>query len=376
MEDKIKVLFLIHDLGQGGAEKVLVNLVNNMNPRKFDITVTALFGGGVNEQFLKPHIRYRYIWKKAYPGNSKMMIFLSPRQLHGLCVKGNYDIEVSYLEGPSARIISGCTNRNTKTYCWIHSNHFSMKEIVNSFRSVKEAMECYTRFYQIICVSKFMKDNFCQWMPVREKCQVLSNTVESDVILEKAKEDAREIIDDGCVRLVAAGTLKEVKGFDRLLRIVNQLVKEGEQVHLYLLGKGPLEKEFQDYVREHGLKKHVTMLGYQTNPYKYVAKCDLYVCSSRSEGFSTAVTEALIVGTAVCTVDVSGMREMLGENNEYGIVTANEDQALYHGIQSLLQNRELLEDYKKRAEERGKVFQKSATVQAVEKDFLCAIGRG
>ena len=58
---KKKILFLIHDLHQGGAEKVLVNLVNNMDPEQFDITVTALFGGGVNEQFLQPHIRFRAI---------------------------------------------------------------------------------------------------------------------------------------------------------------------------------------------------------------------------------------------------------------------------------------------------------------------------
>ena len=62
-----KILFLINDLGQGGAEKVLVNLVNNMDPEKFEIHVTALFGGGVNEQFLKPHIRYRTL----LPGSAK-----------------------------------------------------------------------------------------------------------------------------------------------------------------------------------------------------------------------------------------------------------------------------------------------------------------
>ena len=45
----LKVLFLIHDLGHGGAEKVLVNLVNHLDRSKFDITVLALFGGGVNE---------------------------------------------------------------------------------------------------------------------------------------------------------------------------------------------------------------------------------------------------------------------------------------------------------------------------------------
>ena len=63
---------------------------------------------------------------------------------------------------------------------------------------------------------------------------------------------------------------------------------------------------------ELGIADVVTLLGYQTNPYKYVAKCDLFVCASFAEGFSTAATEALIVGTPVCTVEVSGMKEMLG----------------------------------------------------------------
>ena len=81
-----KILFLIHDLGQGGAEKVLVNLVNNMDPEQFEIHVTALFGGGINEQFLKPYIRFRTVFKRMIPGNSHLMKLLTPRQLHKLCV--------------------------------------------------------------------------------------------------------------------------------------------------------------------------------------------------------------------------------------------------------------------------------------------------
>lgn len=370
MKDRVKILFLIHDLGQGGAEKVLVNLVNNMDQKKFDITVTALFGGGVNERFLKPYIKYNYIWKRVCPGNSKIMKLLSPKQLHKLCVKENYDIEVSYLEGPSARIVSGCFDKNTKLYCWIHSNHFSMKDVKSPFRSEKEAIKCYTSFNQIVCVSQYMKENFCQWMPVREKCRVLYNTVESDVILEKAKEKAPEIAQDGCIKLVAAGTLKKVKGFERLLRIVKQLVIEGQPVHLYLLGKGPLENELKKYIIRNKLEKYVTMLGYQINPYKYIARCDLFVCSSWSEGFSTAVTEALILGTAVCTVDVSGMKEMLGENNEYGIVTDNDEESLYKKIRELIDDTDCLEYYQRQAVIRGKSFGKEKTVQMVEKLFM------
>ena len=73
----IKILFLIHDLGQGGAEKVLVNLVNHLDRSKFHITVTTLFGGGVNEQFLKKDIRINSVFPKEIPGNSKLMKLLT-----------------------------------------------------------------------------------------------------------------------------------------------------------------------------------------------------------------------------------------------------------------------------------------------------------
>ena len=145
-----KILFLIHDLGQGGAEKVLVNLVNNMDPEKFDISVTALFGGGVNEQFLKKHIRYRAIYPRAFPGNSHVMKLLTPRQLHNLYVKEHYDIEVAYLEGPPSRIISGCTDPDTKLISWIHVQQHNMETLARSFRSAAEAKNCYGKFHQVV----------------------------------------------------------------------------------------------------------------------------------------------------------------------------------------------------------------------------------
>ena len=91
-----------------------------------------------------------------------------------------------------------------------------------------------------------------------------------------------------------------------------------------------------------------------------------------SEGFSTAATEALIVGTPVCTVEVSGMKEMLGENNEWGVVTENSEEALYAGIKDLLDNHKLLGYFKEKAIERGKTFQTGSTVKAVE-DMLLSL---
>ena len=362
-----KILFLIHDLGQGGAEKVLVNLVNNMDPEKYDITVTALFGGGVNEQFLAPHIHYRAVFPRAFPGNSHIMKLFSPLLLHKLFIKEYYDIEVSYLEGPCARIISGCTDSDTKKVCWIHIEQRTRKWASGSFRSYRETMDCYGRFDRIICVSEGVRQDFLGLLPVEVPTDVLYNTNESEKILSLS----REAVEDGLfapdqIKLVGVGKLLKSKGFHRLLPIVERLRREGYPVHLYILGIGPMEEALKQQARETGISNAVTLLGYQTNPYKYVAKCDLFVCASLAEGFSTAATEALIVGTPVCTADVSGMKEMLGSSNEWGIVTENDDEALYRGIKSLVEDPTLLEHYRIQAQVRGRTFSTENTVRAVE----------
>ena len=366
-----KILFLIHDLGVGGAEKVLISLANHMDCSKFDITVIALFGGGVNEQFLATHIHFQTIWKRAIPGNSKLMKLLTPRQLHKLCIRDHYDIEIAYLEGPAARVISGCMDSKTKMLCWIHSDLQSRRLAARSFRSYKESVYCYGRFDQIVCVAEPIRQVFLSIYPNVKNAVVRYNTNETDKILamrDEAVEDVTFCPDE--YKLVAVGKISKEKGFDRLAHIVKRLRDDGLPVHLYALGVGPDQAEIESFLRENRITNFFTFLGYQTNPYKYVAKCDLFVCASLSEGFSTAATEALIVNTPVCTVEVSGMREMLGEENQYGLITENNDEALYLGIKSLLNNPSLLSLYKERAKERGKSFGTEKTVNAVEEMLL------
>ena len=361
-----KILFLIHDLGVGGAEKVLVNLVNHMDRTQFDITVVALFGGGVNEQFLAPHIRYRAVWPKAIPGNSKLMKLLTPRQLHRLCVKEHYDIEVAYLEGPAARVISGCEAPDTKLFCWIHIEQHTRDCAAGAFRSYAESRRCYERFQQIVCVSETVRKDFLSIYPTIRNAIVRYNTIETDKILALKDEAVDVTFFPEEYKLVAVGKISKQKGIDRLARIVKRLRDEGLPAHLYALGVGADQAEIEAYCRDNALEPYFTFLGYQTNPYKYVARCDLFVCASLAEGFSTAATEALIIGTPVCTVEVSGMKEMLGEHDEWGVVTENDEAALYQGIKRLLDDPALLAHYRKQAEERGKSFSTENTVKAVE----------
>lgn len=350
-----------------------MNLVNNMDPEKFDISLTAMFGSGVNEQFLLPHVRYRTVFKKSFPGNSHVMKLLSPRALHRLCVKERYDIEVSYLEGPAARCVSGCENRETKLVSWIHIEQHTKEKASRSFRSYREACACYNRFDRTISVAKSVQDDFAGIFPLDMPCEVLYNTNESEKILRLSGEPVEPgLFRDDEIKLVGVGKLVANKGFDRLIRAHKQLRAEGHPVHTYILGEGDGRAGLESLIAAEGVGDSVTLLGYNTNPYKYVAKCDLFVCSSFAEGFSTAATEALIVGTPVCTVEVSGMREMLGENCEFGLITENTEPALLDGLRRLVSSPELRTHYKKQAALRGKAFSTEATVKAVE-DMLLSL---
>ena len=368
-----KILFLIHDLGHGGAEKVLVNLVNNMDRTKFDITVMALFGGGVNEQFLAEHIRLIVCHKKPIRGNSHIMKLFTPKQLYRYYIKEKYDIVVSYLEGPSARIVSGCDDPDAKLVSWIHIEQKTKQRAAGSFRNYSEALKCYNRFDRTVCVSDTVRQDFLKLVPLEKTVEVLYNTNESAKIMSQATENVPTgIFSHDEIKLIGVGKILKNKGFDRVARIHKRLRDEGYPVHTYILGVGPQQDEISQYLQENTLTDSFTFLGYQTNPYKYVSKCDLFICASHSEGFSTAATEALIVGTPVCTVEVSGMKEMLGENNEWGIVTDNDEDALYQGIKKLLNDPKLLAHYKEKAAERGKMFSTENTVKAVE-DMLLSL---
>lgn len=362
-----KILFLIPTLGQGGAEKVLVNLVNNMDRSKFDISVQVLFKGGVNEQFLKSDIKFKYYYKKQFRGNSKYLCLFSPERLYKKFIKEKYDIIVSYLEGPTARIVSGCPDEDTKLVSWIHCKMDNPATGAVGFRNFEEAKKCYNKFDNTVCVSKWVMDYFSKTFEFQKPIQVLYNTIETDKILEKSVEPVDDIkFDDNCVNICSVGKLTALKGFDRLLNIHKKLLDDGVKNKVYLFGIGEEEGSLQKTAQNLGVENTFQMVGYRTNPYKYVKNCDLYVCSSHSEGFSTSVTESLIVGTPVVTTLCSGMTELLGENNEYGIVTENDEDALYKGIKKMLTTPDLLEAYAAKAKERGKAFRTEKTVKAVE----------
>ncbi len=366
-----KILFLIHDLGQGGAEKVLVNLVNRMDKSLFNVTVMALFGGGINEQFLDKDIKYLKVYNRMIPGNSRIMRLFSPAFLHKWMIRGRYDIEVSYLEGPSARVIAGCPDQETKKVSWIHVEQHTKAKFSRPFRNYKEAVTCYQAFDRTIFVSETVKEDFLKLIDEKIPCEVIHNSIEADTIRRKAEMTAELEFDKTYINISAMGSLKPSKGFERLINIAGRLHDEGFKFRLYILGKGPLENQLKTQIRNRHLESTVFLPGYFVNPYPLVKNSDLFVCSSFAEGYSTAVTEALILGIPVCTVEVSGMRELLGDN-QYGMITRNDEEALYEAIRTLLNSREELLTYTEKAVVRGAMLETEDTVKKVQ-DMLLSL---
>ena len=258
--------------------------------------------------------------------------------------------------------------KNTKLICWIHGAQRTKAIASKSFRSYQESKKCYEKFSDIVCVSASVKKDFESIYGEIECIDVLYNTNETNKILLMKNESVdSDLFDQKEFFLCGVGRLITLKRFDILARVHKQLKEEGYPVHTFLLGEGPEKKVLENYVKENQIQDSFTFLGYQTNPYKYISRCDIFVCTSDTEGFSTAATEALILGVPVVTTPVEGMEEMLGSQNEYGIIVEKSEESLLNNIRKLLDNPELLANYKKKAMERGNDFSTENTVGAVEK---------
>lgn len=368
---KKKVLFLIPTLMNGGAERVLLNLVNNLDYNIFDVTVKTVMNVGRYQHLLNTHIHYEWIFSSLRRGTRLYFNLFSPEYLFEKYIGDKYDIVVSYLEGMTARIISGCKNPNVKKISWIHIELNSKKDFSIGFRSYKEAQKCYNLFDEIACVSGSVKKSFEQVSGITERVNVIYNTNDTIDILNKKEELVNDFFPGGEVfNICSVAKVVKTKGYDRLARIHKKLLEAGIKNHVYIIGVGDEQKAIEDYLHKNGLSSSFTFLGYKENPYKYINKCDLYVCSSLREGFSTAVTEALIVGLPVVSTNCSGAYELLGENDEYGIVTQNTEEALYNGIFKILTEQGLLEKYKQAAKHRAVLFSTENTVQSVVKLLL------
>ena len=364
-----KILFLVNSLSDSGAARVLTTLVQYIDKTKFDVTVCAIHGGGKYETIIQENANYKVIlsggnFKNTLVNSSKFQSWA-----YKLYVPKDSDVEIAYTEGLATKLLSCSSNKKAKKYAWIHSDLTKNHWASEFYKDLEEETKVYNRYNKIIGVSDYTVSAFKTVLPqVNVPVQTIYNPIDSLAVRVKSFGEA-EVAKSKTTRLVTMGGLVPQKGYDRLLRVVNRLIGDGFDLELWILGDGGERGILQRYINSNNLQERVKLMGFQQNPYKYLVQGDLFVCSSLSEAYSTAVTEALILGLPIVTTECNSMAELL-KNGEAGFITANTEDALYDGIRHLLQDSAKLELYKQKSETRGWDFDIEALMVPIEKLLL------
>lgn len=376
----IKVLFFLESLGGGGAEKVLVNLIKGLDKSKYNITVKVMSDVGVYNDEIAEIIKYKSIISgKNYGKNifhnifykiKYKLIYLLPKKIiYKIIAREKYDVEVAFIEGFATAVISESKNKLSKKIAWIHVDPIERNYADAYFKNLEEHSQCYKKFDKIVCVSKSVEKSAIKKYGITlNNIMTQYNPIDEDDIKKRANEKIN-ILDSSAIKFITIGRLVEQKGYDRLIRVIKRLKEEYDGVfQLLILGDGEKKKQLEEYIKENKLTNIVKLQGFVKNPYPYLKNSDLFICSSRAEGYSLVIAESLILNVPVISTKCSGPNELL-DFGKYGMLVENDEDSLYLGLKNIIDDRNKLKELKKKSQKRSEIFNYKKTIERIEKKF-------
>lgn len=373
-----RILFVTESLTRGGMETVLVNISNALVNRGFDVTVLCydsrndlrpdlnscvhyIYRPRREFKFMNriPHIRRYYNVRKAVWEHRT-----SASALYRYYIKNEkYDVEVGFYRGPAIKIISGSTNKKSRKFAWVHTD-FQLcdpRTIVGWFNNLDEAKAAYGKMEKIACVSNQACVSFGRVIGHSEKTVTIYNMIPVEKIYELSKRTCP--VKKRKFTIITVGRLIPDKCQDRLLKAAKRLTEEGFDFDVWIVGSGRAEESLKSYCEEHHLD-NVFFCGMQDNPYQYLKQADLFVLTSRREGFAIVVPEAMTCGLPVVSTKCTGPSEILNDG-EYGVLVDNNTEGVYAGIKKMLVNPALMEHYRKKSKERYKDFDEDKIIKKI-----------
>lgn len=383
---KQKILFVIESLGGGGAEKVLATIVKHIDQERFDVAVCPIVGTGVYVDEIRKYAKYlpilsdvqslsplQKIW---YRIKYKLIYKILPMSwVYRLWIPKGYDTEIAFCEGFATKLMAASLNRGARKVAWVHCDlkHFPWPQQRGIFRTLKEERDAYGKYDKIITVSRIAESSFKEVYGLGDRLQTIYNPIDTEEIKNKAKEIITgNRYNSSVPNIISVGRLVPAKGYDILLRAVKRLKDEGNNLHLTILGEGEQRVELETFIRENKLEDTISLPGFVKNPYPYIAQSDLFICSSRSEGYSLVIAEALVLGVPVVSTDCSGPRELLNEG-EFGLLVKNEESGvgLYEGVKKMVGNNEMRNNFGKIVHCRGQEIGITHPIKDINNIFGC-----
>lgn len=222
----------------------------------------------------------------------------------------HYDIAVNYhIHSPFlVRYLSEKVSADKKL-TWIHNDFESTQY---NIRILKKYLDGINGFYG---VSKKLIDEFIEVFPeYKNKTEVALNIVPIDEIKKKAElEYPKEFlgISQNITKILTVGRLEEQKGYDIALSVCKHLIEENLKIEWFVVGEGTLKGKLKSESKRLGIEKYFHFLGVKMNPYPYFKNCDIYVQTSRHEGWGITITEAKIFSKPIVTTNFAGAREQI-----------------------------------------------------------------
>ena len=314
--DKKRIAFILASLDGGGVERVTLNLAEEFTNRGYEVDLLVADAKGE--------------YKDLVPAGVNLIDFHKPRLLS--CIP---DIKKYLIEKNPDAFLSGkdyinltvimaklLARSQTNLIVSTHTNISRQLEVLDSrsFKIIARLVKYFYRFANhIVGVSKGVAEDLHHLTGINQsKIHVVYNPVVTEELLAKAQQEVdHPWFKEDIPVAVAVGRFDKAKDYPTMLKAMRAL-QNTRKVRLVIVGDGAEKEHLVSLVDQYKLNDVVDFVGFQSNPYPYMRKADLFVLSSAYEGFGIVVAEALAVGTPVVSTNCpSGPGEIL-EGGKYG----------------------------------------------------------
>ena len=329
-----KILFIMQSLQGGGAERVTLDVIKHLDKNMFEPAILVVNYFGDLKSSAPENVRVIHVLSEK-----EKSIFHPFKVLRAVTKAAkNVDLIIGSLEMTPTYLSSIASVLTQKPAIgWVHTDVQQYPKTNNKIHKFLIST-LYRKLKVIVAVSSGAKASFEKMFPqINVPVKRIYNPIRLDDIQRMLGEehDLDEIKEP---IILGVGRLTELKGFDDLIKAHKYLLNNNVQNKLIILGEGEQREYLQKLILELNVQDSVILKGFVDNPYKYMRSASVFVLSSKYEGFSVVIAEALSVGIPVVSTDCpSGPSEIL-EDGKYGLLSpVNDYKALAMNIIETLQ---------------------------------------
>jgi len=313
---KIKILFFLPHLVGGGAERVTINIIKQLDKQKFAITLVVLSKEGPAYKFLPNDLNIIELYTSKTIFSilklRKVIKNMAPDIIFSSVFRGHIAIYFSLFNFQHKPKIILRSPNSPKLILERKELNLYMKKLLDLV---------YKKADKIIAQTPEMKEEIIKYHFIQdEKIEVFLNPLDKKMIKDKIKNE-KNPFDINKINVVAAGRLTKQKGFDILIKSFKEVLSINKNYMLHIIGEDQGEGEkLKLLITSLSLEHNVFLLGYQDNPYKYFYYSDLYVLSSRWEGMPNSVIENLYLKKPVIATKCIPFMSTLIKNKKNGFL--------------------------------------------------------